>query len=232
MSISEQELQAKQAELEKKIEEAQAKLAKTREEIEAYRTEKQAELDELQLKVAEIQGLQQEEVEEAPEEEPKKKEKVLKPEFDKVLEIAMSLQEEDWKINNKYSEETKTGTIKFNKGKIQFLILQATSSDYRITFLCTQANWSKYLTVSKAINVPKNAKGDKWLKLVNKSSVDGSLVRNVLKESVKGAAEEIERIAREKEEAKAAKKAAKKAEREKAKAEAQGQEAPASEAAE
>ena len=220
MAINEQELQAKQAELEKQIAEAQEKLAKTRAEIEEMRQAKQAELDELQLKVAEIQG---QAVEEEPEEEApvEKKEKVFKPTFDKVLEFAMSLQEEDWKVNNKISEETKTGTVKFNKGKVQFLILQATSSDYRITFLTTQEKWSDFLTQSKMINIPKNAKCDKWLKFVNKGTADTTLVKNCIKESVKGAVEEIERIEREKQEAKAAKKAAKKAEKEAAKQAAQ-----------
>lgn len=217
MSVNEELLKAKQAELEKQIAEAQEKLAKTREEIEELRQTKQAELDELQLRVAEIQG---QDVEEEPAEEEapaEKKEKVFKPTFDKVLEFAMGLQEEDWKVNNKFNEETKTGSIKFNKGKVQFLILQATSSDYRITFLATQENWGQFLTSSKMISIPKNAKGDKWLKFVNKGTADTNLVKNCIKEAVKGAAEEIERIAREKEEAKAAKKAAKKAEREAAK---------------
>lgn len=223
MAVAHQEeLQAKQAELERQIEEAQEALAKSREDLENFRQEKQAELDELQLKVAEIQNLQPEEEEEVVEVE--KKEKVFKPTFDKVLEFAMSLQEEDWKVNNKFNEETKTGVIKFNKGKIQFLILQATSSDYRITFLCTQEKWGQLLTTSKLINIPKNAKSDKWLKLVNKGTCDTTLVKNVIKESVKGANEEIERIAREKEEAKLAKKAAKKAAKEQAKAEEQASE--------
>lgn len=226
MAVNEEKLQAKQAELEQKIEEAQKRLAEMREELEADRQEKQAQLDELQLKVAEIQAKQAEEVEDAEEEAPaEKKEKVFKPTFEKVLDIAMSLQEEDWKINNKLSEDQKSGTVKFTKGKVQFLILQATSSDYRITFLATQEKWGQFLTSSKAINIPKNAKGDKWLKLVNKGSLDTTLVKNVIKESVKGAQEEIDRIAREKEEAKAAKKAAAKAAREAAKKEAEAPEA-------
>lgn len=213
MAINEEHLKAKQAELEQLIKDAQQKLAEDREELEKVRQEKQAELDELQLKVAEIQAKQAEEApaEEAPQE---KKEKVFKPTFDKVLEIAMSLQEEDWKVNNKLSEDGKSGTVKFNKGKVQFLILQATSSDYRITFLATQDKWGQLLTSSKAINIPKNAKGDKWLKLVNKGTLDTTLVKNVIKESVKGAQEEIDRLAKEKEDAKAAKKAAAKAAKE------------------
>ena len=96
-------------------------------------------------------------------------------------------------------KENGTGTIKFSKGKTLFLILQSTSSDYRISFLATEKKWSTILTGVKGVSIPKNAKGDKWLKFVNKGIAEASVIKSFIRESVKGADEEIARIEAEKE---------------------------------
>ena len=108
-------------------------------------------------------------------------------------------------------EETGTGTIKFSKGKVQFLVLQNTTSDYRITFLATEKKWSTILTSIKGVSIPKNAKGNKWLKYVNKGIGEASVIKSFIREAVKGANEEIARIQKAKEEEKQRRAAAKKA---------------------
>jgi hypothetical protein len=139
---------------------------------------------------------------------------VFKPTFEQVVSFAKSLQEEDWKITENIKEETGTGTIKFTKGKVQFLILQSTNSDYRITFLATEKKWSTILTGVKGVSIPKNAKGNKWLKFVNKGAAETSVIKSFIRESVKGANEEIENIKLAKEAEKQRKAALKKQEKE------------------
>ena len=87
-------------------------------------------------------------------------------------------------------------------GKVQFLILQCTNSDYRITFLATEKKWSTILTGVKGVTIPKNAKGNKWLKYVNKGIGETSVIKSFIRESVKGANEEIANILKAKEEEK------------------------------
>ena len=185
---------AEQAEnIKNQIEEEKNALVNERAELEAYRAAAQAELAALQAQLDEIEEAQEEVVEEAP----VQKKKVFKPTFEQVVAFAKSLQEEDWKVTENIKEETGTGTIKFSKGKVQFLILQSTSSDYRITFLATEKKWSTILTGVKGVSIPKNAKGNKWLKYVNKGIGETSV-----RESVKGANEEIANILKAKEEEK------------------------------
>ena len=130
------------------------------------------------------------------------------------MAFAKSLQEDDWKISENIKEETGTGTIKFTKGRVQFLILQNTSSDYRITFLATEKKWSTILTSIKGVTIPKNAKGNKWLKYVNKGIGETSVIKSFIREAVKGANEEIANILKAKEEEKQRKAAARKAAKE------------------
>jgi hypothetical protein len=199
---------AEQAEnIKNKIEEEKNALAKERAELEEYRAQAMAEIAELEAKVEEIED--QETVEEV--EQPVQKKKVFKPTFEQVVTFAKSLQEDDWKISENIKEETGTGTIKFTKGKVPFLILQSTNSDYRITFLATEKKWSVILTGTKGISIPKNAKGDKWLKYVNKGIGEASVIKSFIREAVKGANEEIARIQKAKEEEKQRRAAAKKA---------------------
>ena len=190
---------AEQAEnIKNQIEEEKNALVNERAELEAYRAAAQAELAALQAQLDEIEEAQDEVVEEAP----VQKKKVFKPTFEQVVAFAKSLQEEDWKVTENIKEETGTGTIKFSKGKVQFLILQSTSSDYRITFLATEKKWSTILTGVKGVSIPKNAKGNKWLKYVNKGIGETSVIKSFIRESVKGANEEIANILKAKEEEK------------------------------
>ena len=202
---------AEQAEnIKTQIENEKNALAKEREELEAYRASATLELEALQAKLDEIEDAQEVVVEE----KTTKKQKVFKPTFDQVVTFAKSLQEDDWKIVENIKEETGTGTIKFSKGKVQFLILQSTNSDYRITFLATEKKWSSILTGVKGVTIPKNAKGNKWLKYVNKGVGETSLIKSFIRESVKGASEEIQAILKAKEEEKLRKAAEKKAAKE------------------
>ena len=190
---------AEQAEsIKNQIEEEKNALVNERAELEAYRAAAQAELAALQAQLDEIEETQEEVVEEAP----VQKKKVFKPTFEQVVAFAKSLQEEDWKVTENIKEDTGIGTIKFSKGKVQFLILQSTSSDYRITFLATEKKWSTILTGVKGVSIPKNAKGNKWLKYVNKGIGETSVIKSFIRESVKGANEEIANILKAKEEEK------------------------------
>ena len=189
------EMVAEQAEqIKSKIEEEKNALANERAELEAYRASAMAAIAELQAKLDEIEDAQEEVVQEKP--APKKK--VFKPTFEQIVTFAKSLQDDSWKIVESLKENG-TGTIKFSKGKTLFLILQSTSSDYRISFLATEKKWSTILTGVKGVSIPKNAKGDKWLKFVNKGIAEASVIKSFIRESVKGADEEIARIEAEKE---------------------------------
>ena len=189
---------AEQAEnIKKQIENEKNALTKEREELEAYRVSATAEVAALLAKLEEIEDVEEEVIVEKT--APKKK--VFKPTFEQVVTFAKSLQEEDWKVTENIKENG-TGTIKFTKGKVQFLILQCTNSDYRITFLATEKKWSTILTGVKGVTIPKNAKGNKWLKYVNKGVGETSVIKSFIRESVKGANEEIANILKAKEEEK------------------------------
>lgn len=204
---------AEQAEnIKKQIEEEKNALAKEREELETYRVSATAEVAALLAQLEEIEEVE-EEVDEVEKAAPKKK--VFKPTFEQVVTFAKSLQEDDWKITENIKEETGTGTIKFSKGKVQFLILQSTNSDYRITFLATEKKWSNILTGIKGVTIPKNAKGNKWLRYVNKGIGETSVIKSFIRESVKGANEEIANILKAKEEEKQRRAEAKKLAKEK-----------------
>ena len=189
------EMVAEQAEqIKAKIEEEKNALAKEREELEAYRAAATAAILALQAQLDEIEDSKEEVVEEKP--APKKK--VFKPTFEQVVTFAKSLQDDSWKVVENLKENG-TGTIKFSKGKTLFLVLQSTNSDYRVTFLATEKKWSTILTGVKGVSIPKNAKGDKWLRFVNKGIAEASVIKSFIRESVKGADEEIARIETEKE---------------------------------
>ncbi len=208
------EKRAKEAEnIRAQIEVEKNALADERNELEAYRSKMMAEIAELRAQVDEIEDEQDDKVEVAP----VAKKKVFKPTFEQVVTFAKSLQEESWKISEKISEENGNGTIKFSKGKLQFLILQKTSSDYRITFMVTEKKWDTIYTTVKGISVPKNAKGNNVLKYVNKGIAETSLIKSFIRESVKAVNAEIARIEKEKEEEKKRKAEAKKLAKQQAK---------------
>jgi hypothetical protein len=189
------EMVAEQAEqIKAKIEEEKNALAKEREELESYRAAATAAILALQAQLDEIEDS----IEEVVEEKPAPKKKVFKPTFEQVVTFAKSLQDDSWKVVENLKENG-TGTIKFSKGKTLFLVLQSTNSDYRVTFLATEKKWSTILTGVKGVSIPKNAKGDKWLRFVNKGIAEASVIKSFIRESVKGADEEIARIEAEKE---------------------------------
>ncbi len=193
------------------IDDEEAALSSDKEELEEYRAQATAEVQELLAKLEEIENVEEVEEEVVAIEKPVKQPKVFKPTFEEVVEFAESLKEEDWKVTNNIKEATGTGTIKYYKGKVLFLMLQKTNSDYRMTFLTTEKKWSTILTTIKGISIPKNAKGNKWLKYVNKGTAELSTIKTIVKESQKGANEEIAAIIKAKEEAKKRKAAEKKA---------------------
>lgn len=181
-------------------------LVNDRTELDNLRNLYSDQIDALEQRVTELEVDNiKKEITAEPKEEKAPKKKVFKPTFEQVLEYSMSLQEEDWKIVNKIDPEKKTGTVKFSKDKIPFLILQNTTSEYRITFLATEKKWSNFLVKGKNISVPKNAKGDKWLKYVNKGIGETAVIKSLIRESVKGAYEEEALIAKQKEDLKKAK---------------------------
>ena len=163
----------------------------------------------------------------AEEEKPvEKKKKVFKPTFESLVKLADSLKEDDWKINNRFDPETGRGTIKYSKGKQQFLILQATASEYRVTFLARDKKVNDYISatdISKTVKVsaPKKFMGLKWVYIVNKgvgdNKNDSKFIKGAVREALKGANEELDRIAKEKAAEKARKAAERKAAREAAK---------------
>lgn len=208
------EKRAEQAEqIKAQIEAEKNALDAERNELEAYRVQIAEEIAALETQINEFEDV----VEETVEVTPTVKKKVFKPTFEQIVTFAKSLQEDTWKIQEKINEENGNGTIKFSKGKIQFLILQKTNSDYRITFMVTEKKWSTIYTTVKGISVPKNAKGNNLLKYVNKGVAETSLIKSFIRESVKAVNAEIARIEKEKEEEKKRKAEAKKLARQQAK---------------
>lgn len=208
------EKRAEQAEqIKAQIEAEKNALDAERNELETYRVRIAEEIAALEAQINEFEDVVVETVEVSP----TVKKKVFKPTFEQIVTFAKSLQEDTWKIQEKINEENGNGTIKFSKGKIQFLILQKTNSDYRITFMVTEKKWSTIYTSVKGISVPKNAKGNNLLKYVNKGVAETSLIKSFIRESVKAVNAEIARIEKEKEEEKKRKAEAKKLARQQAK---------------
>ncbi len=149
-----------------------------------------------------------EEVEEAP----KKKEKKITPSFEKVVEYVNSFSEtKDFKVN----ANAKGNLLKFYIGKKMFLVLQSTNNDYRISFIASEEKFVNYVTSRPGeINVPKNLKDNNWLRFVNKGKEKESFIRQIIKQAVTTATDQI----KTEEEAKAAARKAKAAERAKERA--------------
>lgn len=111
-----------------------------------------------------------EEEQPAPKAEPKPKvEKVLVPTYDEVLAMAKAVQGEEIECN-----VNPNGTMhKFTSAGKVFLIMQKTSSDYRVTFSVLEEdimeNLRKYPGV---VEVAKTPKTGNFLRLINKSEFD------------------------------------------------------------
>ena len=105
--------------------------------------------------------------------------------------------------------------LKFYIGKKMYLVLQATSSDYRISFITTPEKFVDYVTSRPGeLIVPKNLKDNNWIRLTNKGKEDAKLIRQIIKQAVETAEKQIADAAAQK----AAEKKAKAAERAKARA--------------
>lgn len=192
--VNDEEMASKVDELTKQIEAEKELLEKERNEFEQVRLAYVAEINALNARVQEIEDANKpEDVEEVKE---VAKKKTVKPPFEVVLDYVNSIKEESWVVKGEIKEGS--GTIKYFKDKVLFLMLQLTSSDYRISFITTEKKWNHFLHSSKYISIPKNAKGDNWLKFVNKpsSTVTAGYVKSLVREACKGVDEQIEIKAR------------------------------------
>ena len=123
-----------------------------------------------ELNVESFDALKAKEEQPAPKAEPKPKvEKVLVPTYDEVLAMAKAVQGEEIECN-----VNPNGTMhKFTSAGKAFLILQKTSSDYRVTFSVLEEdimeNLRKYPGV---VEVAKTPKTGNFLRLINKSEFD------------------------------------------------------------
>ena len=144
--------------------------------------------------------------------ETNKKIKKFTPSFEKVVEYAKSFSDhQGYKVNI----NPKGNLLKFYIGKKMYLVLQATSSDYRISFITTPEKFVDYVTSRPGeLIVPKNLKDNNWIRLTNKGKEDAKLIRQIIKQAVETAEKQIADAAAQK----AAEKKAKAAERAKARA--------------
>lgn len=144
--------------------------------------------------------------------ETNKKMKKFTPTFKKVVEYAKSFSDhQGYKVNI----NPKGNLLKFYIGKKMYLVLQATSSDYRISFITTPEKFVDYVTSRPGeLIVPKNLKDNNWIRLTNKGKEDAKLIRQIIKQAVETAEKQIADAAAQK----AAEKKAKAAERAKARA--------------
>lgn len=144
-------------------------------------------------------------------EQPKKKEKKFSPTFEKMVEYANSFSDKE---GFKCSSNAKGNLLKFQLGKKLFLVMQSTSSDYRISFITTPEKFVKYVTENPGtMAVPKNLSDNNWIKFTNKGKADPKLVKEIIKQAVVTAEKQIEAELLAKEEAKKAKALARKQEK-------------------
>lgn len=147
-----------------------------------FETERNALLAELNVtSFAELKA-KEEEKQEAPKAEPKPKpEKVLVPTYDEMLAVANAVKGEEIEcvVNPNGT------THKFTSAGKVFLIMQKTSSDYRITFSVLEEdimeNLRKYPGV---IEVAKTPKTGNFLRLVNKSEFDPETLKAFINASL------------------------------------------------
>lgn len=86
----------------------------------------------------------------------------------------------------------KGNLLKFYIGKKMYLVLQATSSDYRISFITTPEKFVDYVTSRPGeLIVPKNLKDNNWIRLTNKGKEDAKLIRQIIKQAVETAEKQI-----------------------------------------
>lgn len=142
-------------------------------------------------------------VNDAPVEEPKKKVKKFTPTFEKVVEYAESFKETE---GFRAAPNAKGTLIKYYLGKKLFLVLQATASDYRISFITTQEKFLNLVTSRPGqLIVPKNLKDNNWLRFTNKGKEEFKDIKSFIKGAVETAKKQLEDEALEKAAARKAK---------------------------
>lgn len=117
----------------------------------------------------------------APKPKVEKPEKVFVPAFNEMLALAQGLQGEELS-----SVVNPAGTqYKFMAGKKAFLLMQKTSSDYRVTFCVKEEDILGYLTqYPGVIEVAKSPKGGNFLKIANTGELDAELLTKIITESL------------------------------------------------
>ena len=128
-------------------------------------------------------------VNEVDEKENIKKVKKFTPTFEKVVEYANSFSDrQGFKVN----ANPKGTLLKFYLGKKMYLVLQATKSDYRISFITNPDKFVEYVTSRPGeLIVPKNLKDNNWIRLTNKGKEDPKLIRQIIKQAVETAEKQL-----------------------------------------
>ena len=200
------QVETKKAEVKEAIEKAKANLTAVSSQKEANEAKK-AELKARQEAYEASLASQKEVVEVATVEEAapavRKVDKIV-PSFGKMVDYANSFSDHE---GFKVVSNAKGNLHKFYIGKKMYLVMQATNSDYRISFITSPEKFVEYLKSRPGqLTAPKNLKDKNWVRLVNKGKEEAKFMRQVIKQAVLTAEKQI------------ADEAAKKAEERKAKA--------------
>lgn len=156
---------------------------------------------------AKIKPVEEKPVEVAPTRTEEKKEKVFALPYDELAKYAQSVNQPDVNVvaNPKGTQH------KFTTADKPYLIMQKTSSDYRVTFMVSEEKQLEYLQgFPGLITVASTPKDGHWLKLVNKGDMEEAFIKKLVDESVlamlayekaKVEAKEAARLAKEAEKA-------------------------------
>lgn len=125
-----------------------------------------------------------------------KPEKVIVPSFKEMLDLANSIKGEDISVVT-----NPNGTqYKYMVGKKPFLLMQKTSSDYRVTFCAKNDDIVTYLqSYPGVIEVAKSPKGGNFLKVTNSGELDAELLNKVITGSLEAELESERLVAEAKE---------------------------------
>lgn len=213
-----EEINKQKADLLAQIEEKNQTLAAIREkkgELEKNEEELRKAKEKYDADLEEFNQFKLDHVKVSTDEEPKQKIKNINPPFEKIVEYAKSFAATNTTV--KVAENAKGNLLKFSLGKKMYLVLQATNNDYRINFIASSEKFVDYIKTSPdTFSVPKNLKGNNWLRFVNKGKADIKIaeIRKYLKDAYETAEKQIAAEAA----AKAAERKAKAAERAKERA--------------
>ncbi len=163
-----------------------AALASRKAELKAAQDAYEAELAK-QKEVVEVVPQPVEE-ESAPVEVVRKVDKIV-PSFAKMVEYANSFSDHE---GFKVVSNAKGNLHKFYIGKKMYLVMQATNSDYRISFITSPEKFVNYLKSRPGeLTAPKNLKDNLWVRLVNKGKEEAKFMRQVIKQAVQTAEKQI-----------------------------------------